>query len=77
MGKAIATHRAFGRELERVLPAAAIARYRDFVGGILGDNLDDVIAFALVSFLHDHATTSNHFEHAGLKRARGEFIAGE
>ena len=62
MGKAIATHRALGRELERILPASTIARYRDLVGGLLGDTLDDVIAYALISFLHERAATLEHLE---------------
>lgn len=69
MGKPIAKHRALGREMERILPAGAIARYRDLVGGLLGDNLDDVIRFALIAFLHDRAATLKHFEHGP-----GEFI---
>lgn len=69
MGKPIGKHRALGREMERILPAAAIDRYRDLVGGLLGDNLDDVIRFALISFLHDRAETLKHFE-----RVPGEFI---
>jgi hypothetical protein len=69
MGKVIASHRALGREMERILPEAAIARYRDLVGGLFGDTLDDVIAFALISFLHDRAATLKYFEHAP-----GEFV---
>lgn len=64
MGKAIATHRALGREMERILPPATIARYRDLVGGLFGETLDDVLRFALISFLHDRAATLTHFEHA-------------
>jgi hypothetical protein len=62
MGKAIATHRALGREMERILPAGAIARYRDLCGGLFGETLDDVIAFALISFLHDRAATLKYCE---------------
>jgi len=62
MGKPIAgKQRALGRELERLLPSGAIGAYRDLCGGLFGDTLDDVIRFALISFLHDRATTLGQY----------------
>jgi len=50
------------RELERILPPAALSRYLDLCGGIFGDTLDDVIRFALITFLHDRVATLQYFE---------------
>lgn len=42
------------------LPPGAEAFYRDIAGSFYGDTVDDVLRFALVSWLHDHSGTVTH-----------------
>jgi len=39
--------------LRALLPSGAWVEYQLLVGGLFGDGLDDVVNFALISFLHD------------------------
>ena len=43
------------KQLTRVAPKAVVETLSDLVGGLLGNNFDEVVAFALISFLHDRA----------------------
>lgn len=48
--------------LKPILPPMLMAEYDALVGGLFGDTLEDVVTFALLSFVHEHGATIHLFE---------------
>ena len=48
--------------LKPILPEMLMAEYEALVGGLFGDTLEDVVTFALISFVHNNAKHIHDFE---------------